>query len=263
MKHTITGTTMPVLQMQLDPGEKIIAEPGEFSWMTDNITLHTTTQTAGAKGFFGVIGRALAGGGIFMTEYTTDANPGMVAFSAKVPGSIQMVEIASGHSYMIHKHGFVCATEGVQLTVGFQRALGVGLFGGNGFIMQRIAGPCTAFVELGGECVLYDLPAGQSILAHPGHVGMFQDSVTFDIVMMKGIRNALFGGDGLFIAKLTGPGKVWLQSMTVPNLAHALAPYLASEHGTTTTETTGGNVASGVAGAVVGGFLSSIFNNNE
>jgi uncharacterized protein (TIGR00266 family) len=252
MKHTITGSTMPVLQMQLEPGEKLIAEPGEFSWMTENIQLHTTTQTAGARGLFSVLGRALAGGGLFMTEYSAYGGPGMVAFAAKVPGTIHEVQIQPGHGYMIHKHGFLCATEGVQLSIGFQRGLGAGMFGGNGFILQRLAGPCTAFVELGGECVEYDLPPGQSLMVHPGHIGMFQDSVGFDITFMRGIRNVFFGGDGLFVARLTGPGKIWLQSMTVPGLAHAVAPYIGADE--TSSAATGG-----VAGAVASTFLKDIF----
>jgi uncharacterized protein (TIGR00266 family) len=250
MKHTITGTTMPVLQIGLDPGEIIISEPGEFSWMTDNILLNTTTQTAGAKGLFGALGRALAGGGLFMTEYAAQGGPGLVAFAAKVPGTIHQVDIPPGHSYMIHKHGFLCATQGVQLQIGFQRQLGAGLFGGNGFIMQRVSGPCTAFVELGGETVLYDLRPGESIQVHPGHVGMFQDSVNFDITFMRGIKNAIFGGDGLFIARLTGPGKVWLQSMTIPNLAHAIAPYLGgAESAPQQTAQIGG---AAIAGSILG-----------
>jgi uncharacterized protein (TIGR00266 family) len=254
MKHTISGTTMPVLQIQLEPGERIIAEPGEFSWMTENIELHTTTQTAGARGLFSVLGRALAGGGLFMTEYRAQGGPGMIAFAAKVPGTIHDVEIGPGHSYMIHKHGFLCATEGAQLQIGFQRGLGAGLFGGNGFILQQLSGPCTAFVELGGECVMYDLPAGQTILVHPGHIGMFQDTVNFDITFMRGIRNVFFGGDGLFIGRLTGPGKVWLQSMTVPGLAHAIAPYIGGADETASSAATGG-----VAGAVASTFLKDIF----
>jgi uncharacterized protein (TIGR00266 family) len=252
MKHTITGTTMPVLQMQLDPGETIVAEPGEFSWMTENIQLNTTTQTAGAQGLFSVLGRALAGGGLFMTEYSAQGGPGMVAFAAKVPGSIHQVEVPPGHSYMIHKHGFLCATHGVQLSIGFQRGLGAGLFGGNGFILQRLTGPCTAFVELGGECVMYDLPAGQSLMVHPGHIGMFQDTVNFDVTFMRGIRNALFGADGLFIGRLTGPGKIWLQSMTVPNLAHAIAPYLGGQEAASAATGT-------TAGLVANQFLKDIF----
>jgi uncharacterized protein (TIGR00266 family) len=253
MKHTITGTTMPVLQIQLESGERIVAEPGEFSWMTENIQLHTTTQTAGARGLFSVLGRALSGGGLFMTEYSAMGGAGMIAFAAKVPGTIHEVEVGAGHSYMIHKHGFLCATEGVQLSIGFQQGLGAGLFGGNGFILQRLSGPCNAFVELGGECVVYDLPPGQTIMVHPGHIGMFQDTVNFDITFMRGIRNVFFGGDGLFIGRLTGPGKVWLQSMTVPGLAHAIAPYISGVDDTSSAAT------GGVAGAVASTFLKDIF----
>lgn len=254
MKHVISGTTMPVLQIGLDPGEIIISEPGEFSWMTDNIQLHTTTQTAGTRGIFGAIGRALAGGGLFLTEYSAQGGPGMVAFAAKVPGSIHQVEVPPGHSYMIHRHGFLCATPGVQLAVGFQRALGAGLFGGNGFIMQRLSGPCTAFVELGGESVVYDLRPGESLQVHPGHVGMFQDSVNFDIVLLRGIKNMIFGGDGLFVARLTGPGRVWLQSMTIPNMAHALAPYLGGESAQASPQQIGG---AALAGSILGDIFRS------
>ncbi len=254
MKHTITGTTMPVLQIGLDPGEMIISEPGEFSWMTDNIQLNTTTQTAGTRGFFGAIGRALSGGGLFMTEYAAQNGPGLVAFAAKVPGSIHQLDVPAGHSYMIHKHGFLCATPGVQLSMGFQRQLGAGLFGGNGFIMQRLAGPCSAFVELGGESVVYDLRPGESIQVHPGHVGMFQDTVNFDIVLLRGIKNMFFGGDGLYVARLTGPGKVWLQSMTMPNLAHAIAPYLGGETASASPTQLGG-------AAIAGSILTDIFKN--
>jgi uncharacterized protein (TIGR00266 family) len=250
MKSKITGTTLPVLQIGLEPGDKIVAEPGEFSWMTANIQLNTTTQTASAKGFFGAIGRALSGGGLFMTEFTSSSGNGLIAFAAKIPGTIMEVDVQPGRSYMIHRHGFVCATEGVSLTTGFQRALGAGVFGGNGFILQKMAGPCTAWVELGGELVTYDLQAGETIQVHPGHVGMFEDTVNFDVVMMSGIKNALFGGDGLFIARLTGPGKVWLQTLTMPNLAHALHPYLGSEPAPAV-QTTESGIIGGVAGSVL------------
>ena len=248
MKSKITGTTLPVLEIGLEPGEKIIAEPGEFSWMTQNIKLHTTTMAAGAKGLFGVLGRALSGGGLFMTEYTAAGGNGLIAFAAKIPGQIVPVDVRPGQGYMIHRHGFVCATAGVQLQVGFQKSLGAGIFGGQGLVLQRLSGHCTSWVELGGEIVTYDLQPGESIQVHPGHVGMFEESVDFDITVMKGIRNALFGGDGLFIARLTGPGKVWLQTLTLPNLANALAPYFSAD------ETRAGT-AGGVAGAVIESFF--------
>jgi uncharacterized protein (TIGR00266 family) len=248
MKTKITGTTLPVLEIGLEAGDTIVAEPGEFSWMTETVQLKTTTMTAGAKGIWGVLGRALSGGGIFMTEYTAPAGQGLIAFAAKVPGQIVQVDVQPGHGYLIHRHGFLCATQGLELSMGFQQSLGAGIFGGNGFILQKLAGTCSAWVELGGEIVTYDLQPGETIQVHPGHIGMFQDSVNFDIRMMRGITNALFGGDGLFIAHLTGPGKVWLQTLTLPNLAHALLPYMGKE---TAVQTTQAGLAGGIAGAVL------------
>jgi uncharacterized protein (TIGR00266 family) len=248
VKSKIIGTTLPVLEIGLEPGDKIVAEPGEFSWMTDTVQLNTTAMTAGAKGLFGALGRAFSGGGLFMTEYTSGTGNGLVAFAAKVPGQIVQVDVAPGSGYMIHRHGFLCATHGVELTMGFQKSLGAGIFGGNGFVLQHLGGTSSAWVELGGEIVTYDLQPGETINVHPGHIGMFQDSVNFDITFMKGVMNAVFGGDGLFIARLTGPGKVWLQTLTLPNLAHALAPYLGTE---TRAQTAQAGIAGGVAGAVL------------
>ena len=252
MKTKITGTTLPVLEIGLEQGDMIVAEPGEFAWMTESVQLKTTAMTAGAKGLFGVLGRAMSGGGLFMTEYTVQQGQGLIAFAAKVPGQIMQVDVEPGHGYMIHRHGFLCATQGLSLSMGFQKSLGAGIFGGNGFILQHLEGSCNAWVELGGEIVTYDLAAGESIQVHPGHIGMFQDSVTFDMRFMRGISNALFGGDGLFIAHLTGPGKVWLQTLTLPNLAHALAPYMGAEAAS-------GSVQAGVAGGVAGSVLKGLF----
>jgi uncharacterized protein (TIGR00266 family) len=251
MRSKISGTTMPVLEIGLEPGDVIVAEPGEFSWMTDNVRLNTTTQTAGARSFLGALGRAFGGGGLFMTEYSAEGGSGLVAFSAKLPGTIFEVPVQPGQAYMIHRHGFMCATQGVELSTGFQRSLGAGLFGGEGFLLQRLSGSCTAWVELGGEIVTYDLQPGESLQVHPGHIGMFDAAVSFDVVLMQGIKNALFGGDGLFIARLTGPGKVWLQSLTVPGFAHALQPYLA-QPSASPAQTTESAVVGGVAGAVLG-----------
>jgi uncharacterized protein (AIM24 family) len=254
MKTKITGETLPVLEIGLERGDKIIAEPGEFSWMTQTVTMNTTAMTAGAKGLFGVLGRAFAGGGLFMTEFTAPAGPGLVAFAAKVPGRIVELAVSPGHSYLIHQHGFLCATYGVELGIGFQRSLGAGIFGGDGFKMQRLSGSCTAWVELGGEVITYDLAPGETIMVHPGHVGMFSESINFDVTLLPGIRNMFFGGDGIFVARLTGPGKVWLQSLTLPNLAHALSPYLGGERTTS-------NVQTGVVGGIAGTVLRDMFGN--
>ena len=256
MKSKITGTTLPVLEIGLEANDVVIAEPGEFSWMTDTVEMNTTAMTAGARGIWGVIGRALGGGGLFMTEYSAPRGTGVIAFAAKVPGSILPLEVAPGKSYMIHRHGFLCATAGASLSIGFQRSLGAGIFGGDGFVLQKLSGPCTAWVELGGEAVVYDLQPGEVLKVHPGHIGMFESTVNFDITLMRGFMNAIFGGDGLFIAQLTGPGKVWLQTLTVPHLAHALAPYLGGERVVQNTET-------GIAGGIAGAVLRDMFGGNR
>ncbi len=227
MQYKITGSTMPVLELALARGESVIAESGEFSWMDDDVQMNTATSGgASAGGLFGALGRVISGGSLFMTEYRAARDGAGVAFAARVPGSIEKVDVAQGRDYLVHKHGFVCATPGVRYGVGVQQKLGSGIFGGDGFILQRLSGEGTAFVELGGECVVRDLAPGEAIRVHPHHVGMFEARVAFDIALIRGIRNALFGGDGLFQARLTGPGRVWLQGLTVSRLAHDIAPYL-------------------------------------
>jgi uncharacterized protein (AIM24 family) len=161
-----------------------------------------------------------------MTEYTAVGGPGLLAFAAKLPGQILPLELAPGYGYMVHRHGFMCATPGVQFSIGFQQRLGAGIFGGTGFRMQRLQGQGHAWVELHGEVVMYDLQPGNTLRVHPGHVGMYQESVQFNITTIPGIKNAFFGGDGIFLAALTGPGRVWLQSMTMQHLAHAIQEYL-------------------------------------
>lgn len=246
MQHRTIGTTMPVLEVTLQPGESIIAESGQLSWMTSAIDLHTSTGLGGGGGLLGLVKRVTGGGTLFMTEYTAQGDSGAVAFATKVPGHIVEIDVRPGLGYLVHRHGFLCGLPGVQLSAGFQRSLGAGIFGGNGFVLQKIGGEAHAWIELDGEVVTYELAAGETMRVHPGHVGMFEERVSFDVTMMKGVRNALFG-DGLFLARLTGPGKIWLQSLPLANLAHALEPYLSSGR-----ESTGTNVASGIAGATLG-----------
>jgi uncharacterized protein (TIGR00266 family) len=228
MEHQILGTTLPVLEITLNPGERITSVAGELSWMTPTIEMHTSTQMGNSGGLGGLIGRLAGGGSLFFTDYTAQGGQGMVAFAAKLPGHIIEVPLQPGHSYLVHQQGFVCSTAGIQVGAAFQQNLGVGVFGGNGFIMQRISGAGMAFIELSGELVNYDLAAGQVLNVHPGHVGMLSETVNLQITRIKGIRNMLFGGDGVFLAQLTGPGRIWLQSMPIVNLAHALIPYLPS-----------------------------------
>jgi uncharacterized protein (TIGR00266 family) len=227
MDHQVIGTVLPVLEMKLSPGESVVAESGELSWMTASIQLETAASgKGGAKGLFGAVKRAVAGSSFFMTEYTAQDAPGMVAFATRVPGQILPVEVSEGQEYMVHRTGYLCGLPTVEISIGFQQKLGAGLFGGAGFILQRVAGSGTAWIELDGEVVTYDLTAGESIRVHPGHVGMFEANVSFELDRIKGVKNLVFGGDGIFLAKLTGPGKVWLQTLPLPRLAGALIPYL-------------------------------------
>jgi uncharacterized protein (TIGR00266 family) len=246
MQSRILGTTMPVLEFTLDSNESVISEAGELSWMSSSIQLTTHTQLGGGGGILGVLKRVAGGGTLFMTEYRAAGATGELAFATKLPGHIVPVDVRAGLEYMIHRHGFLCATPHIQLSVGFQQSLGAGIFGGDGFLLQHLSGEGTAWIELSGELVTKDLQPGETLRVHPGHVGAFQSSVSFQITTVPGIKNAIFGGDGIFLAALTGPGKVWLQTLPISKLAHALTEYMPR-----TTE----RVESGVVGGIVGSLL--------
>jgi len=232
MDHKVIGTVMPVLEIALDGGESIVSEGGQLSWMTHSIEMETAASgKAGAKGVFGAVKRAVAGGTLFMTEYTAEGSPGMVAFATKVPGQILPIHVDGSHQYMVHRGGYLAGETAVSLEIGFQQKFSAGLFGGAGFILQKVSGEGDAWIELDGEIVTYDLQPGENIRVHPGHVGMFESTVAFELDRVKGVKNIFFGNEGLFLAKLTGPGKVWLQTMPLPNLAAALAPYMPQAEG--------------------------------
>lgn len=256
MQTRIQGTTMPVLDVQLDPNESIFSESGELSWMTGSIQMTTHTQMGGGGGLFGVLKRVAGGGSIFMTEYRAVQYPGEVSFATKVPGHIVPVQVAPGQEYLVHRHGFLCATPQVTISVGFQQSLGAGIFGGSGFLLQRIAGYGMAWLELSGELIMKNLAPGETLLVHPGHVGAFQASVGFQITTVPGIRNLIFGGDGIFLAVLTGPGTIWLQTLPISRLAHQISEYLPAAEGRHV-----GPAAAG--GAILGGVLGSMFGNDQ
>jgi uncharacterized protein (TIGR00266 family) len=248
MQSRIVGTTMPVLEVALDPNEAVVSEAGELSWMTSSIQMTTHTQFAGGGGIFGALKRVAGGGSLFMTQYQAMGAPGTVSFATKLPGHIVPVEVDGAHEYMIHRHGFLCGTPQIQISVGFQQSLGAGIFGGAGFLLQRLSGNGTAWLELSGELVLKELQPGENLLVHPGHVGAFQAGVSFQIATVPGIKNMLFGGDGIFLASLTGPGKIWLQTLPIARLAHELMEYMPSQ------------TSSAAEGGVVGGIMGSLLN---
>jgi uncharacterized protein (TIGR00266 family) len=250
MESRITGTTMPVLEFLLKPNESIISEAGELSWMGGSIQMTTHTQFAGGGGLFGVLKRVAGGGSIFMTEYRAVGSDGELAFATKLPGHIVPVEVSPGHEYMIHRHGFLCATPQIQISVGFQQSLGAGIFGGDGFLLQRLSGQGTAWLELSGELVVRDLQPGETLRVHPGHVGAFQASVSFQITTVPGIKNMIFGGDGIFLAALSGPGRIWLQTLPIAKLAHAIDKYVPHDASHQTVE---GGVVGGIVGSILEG----------
>lgn len=224
MQAEIKGTTMPILQVSLEQGEEVVSTHGELAWMTPSIMMSQTTNTGGGGGgIMQGLKRMVGGGGLFMTRY---AGPGAITFAAKMPGHIVPVDIEGGHVYYVHRHGWLCGTSGITPSVGLQQGFRAGMYGGDGFILQKLAGPGRAWIELSGELTSYELPPGQTLMVHPGHIGMFQGTVQFQITRLAGIQNMFFGGDGFHVVALTGPGRVWLQSMPLPILAHALSEYM-------------------------------------
>jgi len=249
MQSSIVGTTMPVLEFALEPNESVISEAGELSWMTASIQMTTHTQLGGGGGLFGALKRVAGGGTLFMTEYRASGVRGELAFATQLPGHIVPVQVSPGHEYMIHRHGFLCATPQIQVGIGFQQTLGAGIFGGNGFVLQRLSGQGTAWLELSGELVIKDLQPGETLRVHPGHVGAFQSSVSFQMTTVPGIKNMIFGGDGLFLAALTGPGRIWLQTLPISKLAHKLMEYMPRS----SNEAAQGGVVGGIVGSILGG----------
>ena len=249
MQSSIVGTTMPVLEFALEPNESVISEAGELSWMTASIQMTTHTQLGGGGGLFGALKRVAGGGTLFMTEYRASGVRGELAFATQLPGHIVPVQVSPGHEYMIHRHGFLCATPQIQVGIGFQQSLGAGIFGGNGFVLQRLGGQGTAWLELSGELVIKDLQPGETLRVHPGHVGAFQSSVSFQMTTVPGIKNMIFGGDGLFLAALTGPGRIWLQTLPISKLAHKLMEYMPRS----SNEAAQGGVVGGIVGSILGG----------
>lgn len=223
MRAQVLGTMLPVLEFTLERGETIVSDSGRVSWMRG-----VRMRTKAAGGLLGALRRVAGRGTFFLSEFTAQEPSGLVAFAARVPGEIISVDLRQG-DYLVHEHGFLCGSEGVRISVGVQRTLGAGVFGGTGYVLQRLSGDADAWVELSGEVVRYDLDPDESLLVQPGHVGMFQDSVDFEITTVPGVRNLLFGGDGFFLVRLTGPGSVFLQSMPIAMLAHSIAPYLPEE----------------------------------
>ena len=224
MKYQIVGDTLPAVICQLEPGEKMITEGGGMSWMSPNMLMETTSN----GGIGSVIGRMFSGEKAFQNVYTAQEGEGMIAFASCFPGSIRAFEIAPGQEMILQKSAFLAGEVGIEMSVFFNKKLGTGFFGGEGFIMQRISGQGTVFTEFDGHVVEYELAPGQEIVVDTGHLAAMTASCQMDIRSVPGVKNMLFGGEGIFNTIITGPGRVWLQTMPISNVAGVLRPYMPS-----------------------------------
>ena len=222
MQYRIFGDMMPAVTIRLSRGESVYTQSGGMSWMTDRIGMETNTHGGLMKGF----SRMFTGESMFMATYTAEADSQEITIAASMPGEIHFLEIGPGKSYIAQKSAFLCAQHSVQLDAVFTKKLSSGMFGGEGFVLQRIYGQGAAFLELDGTVCEYDLAPGQKMKIDSGNVAYFEEQVKYSVEAVKGFKNVLFGGEGLFLTVLEGPGKVWLQTMTSSELARRLIPYL-------------------------------------
>ena len=220
MNYKIVGEPMPVAICELARGESMITERGSMCWMTPGITMETS-----AGGMGKALSRMFAGDSIFQNIYTAQAEGCSIAFSSSFSGSIRALEITPDHPVVVQKTAFLASEKGVDLSIHFQKKFGAGFFGGEGFIMQKLSGHGTAFIEIDGMAVEYDLAAGQSMIVDTGNLAMMDATCSVDVQMVKGVKNMLFGGEGIFNTVVTGPGKIVLQTMPVSAVAAALAPF--------------------------------------
>ena len=224
MRYSIEGGSLPAVIIQFESGETILSEVGGRTWSRGPVVTETKAEGGVGKS----IGRMFAGESLFMSRYTAQG-PAEIAFSSSFPGKIIARELLVGQSIVCQKRAFLCATYGVELAVHFQKKLGAGLFGGEGFIMQRITGPGIVFLEVDGYCQEYDLVQGEQLTCDTGVLAIMDATCTMDVQMVKGAKNMLLGGEGLFDTVITGPGKVHLQTMTIPKLAKQMVPFLPSK----------------------------------
>jgi len=222
MEYKVEGTPLPVVTCQLQAGETMITERGSMSWMSPNMQMETTSGGGLGK----ALGRMFAGDSLFLNRYTARGGPGLIAFASSFPGDIRAFQIGPGRDLIVQKRGFLAAESTVNLSVHFQKKLGAGFFGGEGFIMQRLSGNGIAFVEFDGHVVEYELRAGQAIVVDTGYLAAMESTCSMEIQTVSGVKNALFGGEGIFNTVITGPGRVYLQSMPIYAVAGAIRPYI-------------------------------------
>ena len=224
MQYEIKGDTLPVVICKLEGGEQMITERGSMSWMSPNMKMETTSNGGVGK----ALGRMFSGEALFQNRYTAEGGPGMIAFASSFPGAIRAVEIAPGRELIVQKRSFLASEKTVELSVHLQKKIGSGFFGGEGVIMQRLSGEGTAFIEIDGHAVEYDLAPGQQIIVDTGYLAAMDATCSIDIKSVPGLKNMMFGGEGIFNTVITGPGRVTLQTMPISSVAGSLAPYIVT-----------------------------------
>ena len=224
MDYKIIGEPMPVVTCELAAGESMITERGSMVWMTPNMKMETK-----AGGLGKALGRMFSGESLFQNIYTAQNGVGMIAFASSFPGAIRAIEVTPDHPIVCQKSAFLAATSGVELSIFFQKKIGAGFFGGEGFIMQKVSGSGIVFLEIDGSAVEYELAAGQQLIVDTGNLAMMDQTCQMDIQTVKGVKNVLFGGEGLFNTVVTGPGKVTLQTMPMSNFVSTIAAQIPSK----------------------------------
>jgi len=224
MQYEIVGTPFPAALVTLSNGESIITEKGSMSWMSDGMKMETIGGSVGKA-----LGRLVSGESLFQNRYTAQKEGATIAFASSFPGNIIDLDIAPGREVIVQKSGFLASEPSVELSIAYKKKLGASLFGGEGFIMQKLSGTGKAFVEIDGAVKEYDLAAGEVMYLDTGYLAMMDATVTMDIEMVKGAKNILLGGEGLFNTKVVGPGHIWVQTMPVSNLANAIIPYMPAK----------------------------------
>lgn len=224
MKYSIQGETLPVVICELESGESMITESGAMAWMSPNMKMETTSNGGIGKAF----GRMFSGENMFQNRYTAQGGNGLIAFASSFPGSIKAFEVGPGRDYIFQKKTFLAGEKGIDISVHFQKKFASGLFGGEGFILQKISGRGIVFAEFDGHVVEYDLKPGQQIVIDTGYLAAMDATCQIDIQTVPGLKNVVFGGEGIFHTVVTGPGRIWLQTMPIYNVAGAIRPYIST-----------------------------------
>jgi uncharacterized protein (TIGR00266 family) len=255
LKYDIEGHNLQIARVHMQPGQEIYAEAGKMIYKTATVdwTTKMTGQSIGEK-IFGAIKRKLMGESLFFTYFSATGGKGEVGFAGHYPGKIQVFDLAPGQVMMVQRDGFLFAQSTVTLDIALVKRMGAGILGGEGFILQKLTGPGLVFIHAGGDHVDFNLGPGEGLQVQTGHLVAFEPTVNYDIQMVGSIKTAIFGGEGLFLATLTGPGRVILQSMTLERLRHELAP--GENRGR-------GQEQSNPLGAVLGGNIGSFFGSDE